>query len=54
MLGRTTRWALGAFGPAGAQRLLEIMQRELVAAAASAGSANMAAIDKKIVRTRFP
>src|SRR4030095_4083538 len=35
LLGRTTRWALGAFGPAGAQRLLEMIQQELVDAAAS-------------------
>ncbi len=33
LLGRATRWALGAFGPAGAQRLLEMMQQELVDAA---------------------
>jgi 4-hydroxymandelate oxidase len=33
LLGRATRWALGAFGAPGAQRLLEIMQRELVDAA---------------------
>src|SRR6185437_6523862 len=30
MLGRTTRWGLAAFGTAGAQRLIEIMQAELV------------------------
>ena len=54
MLGRATRWALGAFGPAGAQRLLEITQRELVAAAAMAGCPNIAAIDRRIIRTKFP
>jgi len=53
MLGRTTRWALGAFGVPGAQRLLEIMQRELVDAAASAGRPNVASIDRSLVRTRF-
>jgi 4-hydroxymandelate oxidase len=54
LLGRTTRWALGAFGPAGAQRLLEVMQQELVDAAAAAGRATLASIDASIVRTQFP
>jgi 4-hydroxymandelate oxidase len=54
LLGRTTRWALGAFGPAGAQRLLELVQRELVDAAAAAGRATMASIDASLVKTQFP
>jgi isopentenyl diphosphate isomerase/L-lactate dehydrogenase-like FMN-dependent dehydrogenase len=54
MLGRATRWALGAFGPQGVQRLLEIMQRELVEAAGAAGCSTRAAITPAIVRTRFP
>jgi isopentenyl diphosphate isomerase/L-lactate dehydrogenase-like FMN-dependent dehydrogenase len=33
--------------------LLEIMQRELVAAAATAGCPTIASIDKRIVRTNF-
>jgi 4-hydroxymandelate oxidase len=53
LLGRTTRWALGAFGAPGAQRLLEMMQQELVAAAAAAGRRTHASIDKTAVRTRF-
>jgi isopentenyl diphosphate isomerase/L-lactate dehydrogenase-like FMN-dependent dehydrogenase len=53
LLGRTTRWALGAFGAPGAQRLLEMMQQELVAAAAAAGRKTHAAIDKTAVRTHF-
>lgn len=53
MLGRTTRWGLGAFGIAGAQRLLELMQQELVQAAAAAGRASLADIDASLVRTRF-
>jgi isopentenyl diphosphate isomerase/L-lactate dehydrogenase-like FMN-dependent dehydrogenase len=53
MLGRPTRWALGAFGSPGVQRLLEIVQRELVTAAADAGCANLRAIDRRIVTTRF-
>ena len=54
LLGRTTRWALAAFGVPGVQRLLEIIQRELVEAAAAAGRATLASIDKSIVRTNFP
>jgi isopentenyl diphosphate isomerase/L-lactate dehydrogenase-like FMN-dependent dehydrogenase len=54
LLGRTPRWALAAFGAPGVQRLLEIMQRELVAAAAAAGRSTLPSIDSKIVRTNFP
>ena len=54
LLGRATRWALGAFGPPGAQRLLEMVQRELVEAAAIAGRATVAAIDASVVKTNFP
>ena len=53
LLGRATRWALGAFGAPGAQRLLEMMQQELVAAAAAAGRKTHAAIDKTAIRTHF-
>jgi isopentenyl diphosphate isomerase/L-lactate dehydrogenase-like FMN-dependent dehydrogenase len=53
LLGRATRWALGAFGAPGVQRLLEIFQRELVEAAAAAGRPNRASIDRSLVRTRF-
>jgi isopentenyl diphosphate isomerase/L-lactate dehydrogenase-like FMN-dependent dehydrogenase len=54
LLGRTTRWALAAFGPAGAQKLLEMMQQELVDAAAAAGRATVASIDATVVKTSFP
>jgi isopentenyl diphosphate isomerase/L-lactate dehydrogenase-like FMN-dependent dehydrogenase len=53
LLGRATRWALGAFGAPGVQRLLEIVQQELVEAAAAAGRPTRASIDRSIVRTRF-
>jgi isopentenyl diphosphate isomerase/L-lactate dehydrogenase-like FMN-dependent dehydrogenase len=53
LLGRTTRWALGAFGAPGAQRLLEMMQQELVAAASAAGRKTRASIDKTAIRTHF-
>jgi isopentenyl diphosphate isomerase/L-lactate dehydrogenase-like FMN-dependent dehydrogenase len=53
MLGRTARWGLGAFGAAGAQRLIEIMQQELVQAAAAAGCATLSDINKTTVRINF-
>ena len=53
LLGRATRWALGAFGAPGVQRLLEIFQRELVEAAAAAGRPTRASIDASLVRSRF-
>jgi isopentenyl diphosphate isomerase/L-lactate dehydrogenase-like FMN-dependent dehydrogenase len=52
-LGRAARWGLGAFGAAGTQRLLEIIQGELVQAAAFAGCATLKAIGKSNVKTTF-
>jgi isopentenyl diphosphate isomerase/L-lactate dehydrogenase-like FMN-dependent dehydrogenase len=53
MIGRTTRWGLAAFGTAGAQRLIEILQQELVQVAAAAGCAKLADINKTTVRSHF-
>lgn len=53
MLGRTTRWGLAAFGAAGAQRLIEIMQQELVQVAAAAGCTNLSDINKAMVKAHF-
>jgi isopentenyl diphosphate isomerase/L-lactate dehydrogenase-like FMN-dependent dehydrogenase len=53
MLGRTTRWGLAAFGTAGAQRVIEILQQELVQMAAAAGCAKLSDIDKTMVRANF-
>jgi isopentenyl diphosphate isomerase/L-lactate dehydrogenase-like FMN-dependent dehydrogenase len=53
LLGRTTRWALAGFGTPGAERLLALMQAELVAAAAAAGRATLATIDRTLVTTKF-
>lgn len=52
-LGRAARWGLGAFGPAGTQRLLEILQAELAQAAAFAGRTTIKSIDKTAVKTNF-
>ena len=54
LVGRPTRWGLGAFGPPGVQRVLEILQQELVDAAATAGCANRVAIGRRIVTTNLP
>jgi isopentenyl diphosphate isomerase/L-lactate dehydrogenase-like FMN-dependent dehydrogenase len=52
--GRASRWALGAFGPQGVQRLLnEILFKELVDAAAATGRTTMASIDASIVRQNW-
>ncbi|MBA2589146.1 MAG: alpha-hydroxy-acid oxidizing protein [Alphaproteobacteria bacterium] len=52
-LGRTARWGLGAFGAAGAQRVFEILQAELLQVAAAAGCASLSDINKTMVKTHF-
>jgi isopentenyl diphosphate isomerase/L-lactate dehydrogenase-like FMN-dependent dehydrogenase len=52
-LGRAARWGLGAYGTQGVQRLLEVIQAELVHAAAYAGRATLKSIDKTAVKTNF-
>jgi isopentenyl diphosphate isomerase/L-lactate dehydrogenase-like FMN-dependent dehydrogenase len=53
MIGRTTRWGLAAFGIPGAQRLIEILQQELVQVAAAAGCAKLSDINKTMVKANF-
>jgi isopentenyl diphosphate isomerase/L-lactate dehydrogenase-like FMN-dependent dehydrogenase len=53
-LGRAARWGLGAFGPAGVQRLLELVQAEFREAMATTGRTTLAALDRTAVRTNFP
>ncbi len=52
-LGRVPRWGLAAFGAPGVQRVLEILQTELVLAMAQAGRPTLDAIDRTAVRTNF-
>lgn len=52
-LGRAPRWGLGAFGPEGVQRLLELVQAELVEAMARTGRATLAALDRTALRINF-
>ncbi len=52
-LGRTIRWGLAAYGPAGVQRVLEILQGELMMAMAQTGRPDLASIDRSLVRTNL-
>lgn len=52
-LGRVPRWGLGAYGAPGVQRVLEIMQAELVLTMAQAGRPSLDSIDRSAVRTNF-
>lgn len=53
LLGRAARWGLAAFGTAGAQRLIEMLQQELVQTAAAAGCARLSDINRSTVRANF-
>jgi 4-hydroxymandelate oxidase len=52
--GRVPLWGLGAFGPAGVQRVLEILQAELVQAMVDVGRPGIASLDRTLLRTNFP
>jgi isopentenyl diphosphate isomerase/L-lactate dehydrogenase-like FMN-dependent dehydrogenase len=52
-IGRAARWGLGSFGAAGAQRVFEILQQELVQVAAATGCARLSDINGAKVRTHF-
>jgi len=54
-LGRAARWALGAFGPVGVERLLtEIIFKELVDSVAATGKTTLASIDSSIIKQNWP
>ena len=54
-LGRAARWALGAFGPVGVERLLtEIIFKELVESVAATGKTTLASIDSSIIKQNWP
>jgi isopentenyl diphosphate isomerase/L-lactate dehydrogenase-like FMN-dependent dehydrogenase len=50
-LGRVPLWGLGAYGPQGVQRVLEIMQAEFVQAMQFSGASSVAAINRKMIRS---
>jgi isopentenyl diphosphate isomerase/L-lactate dehydrogenase-like FMN-dependent dehydrogenase len=52
-LGRVPRWGLAAYGAEGVQRVIEIMQKELVQAMLFTGRPTLASIDRTLVRTDF-
>ena len=52
-LGRVPRWGLSAYGAPGVQRVLEILQAELVLAMAHTGRPTLSSIDRTLVRTDF-
>jgi isopentenyl diphosphate isomerase/L-lactate dehydrogenase-like FMN-dependent dehydrogenase len=52
-IGRAARWGLAAYGAPGAQRVIEILQQELVQVAAANGCAKLSDINKTAVRTNF-
>lgn len=53
-LGRVPLWGVGSFGAAGVQRVLEILQAELVQAMEETGCQSIASIDKSLALTNFP
>jgi 4-hydroxymandelate oxidase len=53
LAGRALRWGLGAFGPQGAQRVIEILQAELRQAMSVTGNSTIASIDPSAVRVAF-
>src|SRR5262249_11448717 len=50
-IGRPFLWGLGAFGQAGVDRVLEILQGELKLVMGNCGTQNVAAIDRSFVAT---
>ncbi len=52
-LGRVPRWGLAAYGPPGVQRIVEILQAELVQAMTANGCASLTAVNRSLVRTDF-
>jgi isopentenyl diphosphate isomerase/L-lactate dehydrogenase-like FMN-dependent dehydrogenase len=52
-LGRVPIWGLAAYGPEGLQRILEILQTELVQAMAATGRPTLASIDRSLAKTEF-
>lgn len=53
-VGRAPRWGLAAYGAPGVQRVLDILQAELVQAMAYTGRTSIDSIDATAVRTDFP
>ena len=54
LVGRPPLWGLGAFGAEGVERVLRMMQAELVLAMAHPGCSRITDIDRSLVRMDFP
>lgn len=52
-MGRIPLWGLSAYGPLGVQRILEMMQAEVVQAMRFAGAADVKSLTRKTVLTKF-
>ncbi len=53
-VGRVPLWGLGSYGPAGVQRVLEILQAELLQMMRNTGRPTLASIDRSLLLTNFP
>ncbi|MEZ5394219.1 MAG: alpha-hydroxy acid oxidase [Bryobacterales bacterium] len=54
LVGRPPLWGLGAFGAAGVERVLTILQTELRLAMAGCGVSKLREIDRSLIETNFP
>ena len=54
LVGRPPLWGLAAYGQAGAQRVLELLQTELALAMGLAGRTNLTAIDRTLIEIHPP
>lgn len=50
MVGRPILWGLGAYGEAGAARVLRLLRDELALAMGLCGKPNIASLDKSVVK----
>jgi len=53
-LGRVPRWGLAAYGAAGVQRVLEILQAELVLAMRAVGAASLKELNRRMLTVELP
>ena len=54
LVGRPPLWGLGAFGAAGVERVLRMLQAELVLAMAHTGCARISDINRSLIKMSFP
>ena len=54
LVGRAPLWGLGAFGAAGVERVLRMLQAELVLAMAHTGCSRISDINRSLIKINFP